>query len=563
MRRTIRSAPARLLATVLVTTASTAATLLVAPPAHAAASVSGAGSTFAQIAIDEWRAGAARKLGLEVNYSGQGSSAGRRSFIEGTVDFASSDIPFEPGETVARGFTYLPLVAGGTALMYNIKDTTGTPVRNLRLSGETVAKIFFGRITRWSAAEIAADNPQLAGKLPSTEVKPVVRSGGSGTTAVFTGYLGAVAPKLWDEFAADPRWRDSIRAGARFTSTFPPGVPGVQYSNGSDGIANFVATQTPGADGSIGYAEAGYAVQRGLPTTSVRNQAGKYVQPGARNQAIALTQATRNLDGTQNLDKVYFYDDPETYPISSYNYMIAPTTGFDPAKGETLGKFIIYAITEGQSKAEPLGYSPLPPNLVQQGLDAVKSIPGAPTPPPLGDWGRYYEQLKVDEPAPEPTAGATGAATGAGATTAAGTAAAAATGSSAAGAAGKAATGSAGAGTTAASAATVAAAKAAAASPAASAAAKKAAAAVARAGGGVVAVDPVTGEVVEGDAASNGGQLALANLVTERRQLSTRDVDVRPSDAAPLFLAGLAIALVVLAPALLAAPAGALLDRRR
>ncbi|MGH3369489.1 MAG: phosphate ABC transporter substrate-binding protein PstS, partial [Nocardioidaceae bacterium] len=335
----------------------TLATTMTAPAAHAAAAISGAGSTFAQIAIDEWRAGAARKLGLEVNYSGQGSSAGRRAFIEGTVDFASSDIPFEPGETVTRAFTYLPLVAGGTALMYNLKDTTGTQIRNLQLSGPTIAKIYFGLVSKWNAPDIAADNPQLAGRLPSTDITPVARSGGSGTTAVFTGYLAAVAPKLWDDFVADPAYRDYIRSGARFTSSFPPGGTRTLI-NGSDGIANFVAQPGSGA-GSIGYAEAGYAVQRGLPMVSVKNQAGRFAQPGARNQAIALTQATRNPDGTQNLDRVYFYDDPESYPISSYNYMIAPTTGFDPAKGETLGRFIIYAITEGQAKAEPLGYSPL------------------------------------------------------------------------------------------------------------------------------------------------------------------------------------------------------------
>ena len=48
-----------------------------------------------------------------------------------------------------------------------------------------------------------------------------------------------------------------------------------------------------------------------------------------------------------------------------------------------LGKWIIYIACAGQQEAAPLGYSPLPPNLVQAVFAAVKRIPGAPTTPPL------------------------------------------------------------------------------------------------------------------------------------------------------------------------------------
>jgi len=358
------------------------------PSADAASAVTGAGSTFAQIAIDQWRADAARKYGIEVNYSGQGSSSGRRQFIEGTVDWASSDIPFEPDELgFSRKFAYMPLVAGGTALMYNLTDPGGARITNLQLSGPTIAKIFTGEIRRWNDPAIQADNPSIKGRLPAQDIRPVVRSGGSGTTAVFTGYFAALAPSVWNSFAS--------KYGLQydFTSTFPD-VPGFIKQSGSDGIANFVANPNAGK-GSIGYAEAGYALQRGLTMASVKNEAGSFTQPTPRNVAIALTQATRNPDGTQNLDDVYFHTDPSTYPISSYNYAIVETNGGDPAVGEALGRFLIHSITEGQAKAAPLGYSPLPPNLVQQGLDVIKSIPGAPTPPPLGDWGKYYLQLEV------------------------------------------------------------------------------------------------------------------------------------------------------------------------
>src|SRR5262249_26016203 len=75
-----------------------------------------------------------------------------------------------------------------------------------------------------------------------------------------------------------------------------------------------------------------------------------------------------------------------TYPISSYSYMIVPTTTASPFstdQGDTLGRFILYFLCAGQQKAKQLGYSPLPKNLVQYAFDAEKLIPGAPAPPPI------------------------------------------------------------------------------------------------------------------------------------------------------------------------------------
>jgi phosphate transport system substrate-binding protein len=355
--------------------------------AFAGSPISGAGSTFAQIAIEQWQKDAANQLGLTVDYQPNGSSTGRQFFSSGLVDFASSDIPFEANESPGpRGYTYLPLVAGGTALMFNLRDTADRPIRDLKLDGPTIAKIFFREIQYWDDAAILEQNPTLATRIVAgSEIRPVARSGGSGTTAVFTGYLANVAPDSWSRFA------DTYDIPGSFTSNFPS-VSGVILQQGSDGIANFVASPNQGR-GSIGYAEAAFAIQAGLPVVAVKNAAGNHTYPTAYNVAVALFAATRNGDGTQNLDGVYFNNRPPVYPISSYNYLIVPTDGLDPSKGETLGAFIVYSVTAGQAKAADLGYSPLPPNLVEQSLQQVTRIVGAAAPPPLGDWGRYYEAL--------------------------------------------------------------------------------------------------------------------------------------------------------------------------
>jgi phosphate transport system substrate-binding protein len=132
--------------------------------------------------------------------------------------------------------------------------------------------------------------------------------------------------------------------------------------------------------------EYGYAKQRGFPVASVLNKAGYFTQPTALDVAVALLQARINPDRTQILTGVYANPDPRTYPVSSYSYMIVPTTTATPFttdEGSTLGRFILYFLCVGQTKAAQLGYSPLPKNLVQAGFDAEKLIPGAPAPPPI------------------------------------------------------------------------------------------------------------------------------------------------------------------------------------
>ena len=155
---------------------------------HAEAPVDGAGSTWSQIAVDQWRADVARQ-GLVVNYQGVGSTAGRVAYYQAQVDFAVSEIPFQSAQydrqgnlladetqlAASRPYAYLPVVAGGTAFMYNLK-ANGQRITDLRLSPETAAKIFTGQITMWNDPLVVADNPQRV--MPATRIKPVVRSDG-------------------------------------------------------------------------------------------------------------------------------------------------------------------------------------------------------------------------------------------------------------------------------------------------------------------------------------------------------------------------------------------------
>jgi phosphate ABC transporter phosphate-binding protein len=345
--------------------------------------ISGEGSSWAANFIDAVRVNV-RQFGITVDYNPSGSSAGRKNFLNGTVDFAASDIPFQfepedgsaPENPAPGSYAYMPVVAGGTALMYNLQ-INGQRVTNLRLSGENVAKIFTGVITQWNDPAIRADNPGLV--LPARPVVPVVRSDGSGSTAQFTKWMIAQHKPIWDAYCQ----RAKGGRGCGETSFYPT-IPGMISQSGDVGVAGYVSQGF--AEGAIGYVNYSYALGVQFPVAKVLNKAGFYTEPTPENVAVSLLKARINNDAsnpavylTQQLDGVYNDTDPRNYPLSSYSYFILPTRvagQFNEAKGRTLGAFAYYAMCQAQQQSASLGYSPMPINLVEASFEQIRKIPG-------------------------------------------------------------------------------------------------------------------------------------------------------------------------------------------
>jgi phosphate ABC transporter phosphate-binding protein len=370
-----------------VLAAATALALVLAGqlPAAAAAYVpiNGAGSTWSENAIRQW-ASNVEQYGMRINYDGTGSTNGRNQFASGLTDFGVSEIPYgkdDGAATEARPkfpFAYMPIVAGGTAFMYNLKIGANR-VTNLRLSGDTLAKIFTNVITVWNDPAIKADNPGLA--LPARKIVPVVRSDGSGTTAQFTTWMSNRYPAIWNAYCA----KAGRKTPCGITSLYPV-IPGsaTTAQSGSQSVAGYVAQD--GSQGAITYVEYSYALYAHFPVAKIRNASDYYIEPTAQSVAVALLAAKINTNKsspdylTQDLRGVYVNQDKRTYPLSSYSYLLIPVdqenTRFKAAKGKTLGDFSYYFLCEGQQQADKLGYSPLPINLVQAGLDQVRRIPG-------------------------------------------------------------------------------------------------------------------------------------------------------------------------------------------
>ncbi|TPW12109.1 MAG: phosphate ABC transporter substrate-binding protein, partial [Acidimicrobiaceae bacterium] len=345
--------------------------------------ISGEGSSWAGNAIDAMRVNV-QQFGITVDYNPSGSTAGRKNFLNGTVDFAASDIPFQfspedgsaPENPAPGSYAYMPVTAGGTAFMYNLK-INGQRVTNLRLSGENAAKIFTGAITTWNDPLLQADNPGLT--MPARTIVPVVRSDGSGSSAQFTGWMINRHPGIWNDYCDR-----SGRAPACGQTSFYPTIPGMISQSGDLGIAGYVSQGF--AEGAIGYVNYSYALGTQFPVAKVLNAAGYYTEPTPQNVAVSLLQARINTDEsnpavylTQQLEGVYADTDPRNYQLSSYSYLILPTRlggQFNEDKGETLGAFSYYAMCQAQQQSASLGYSPMPVNLVEAGFEQIRKIPG-------------------------------------------------------------------------------------------------------------------------------------------------------------------------------------------
>lgn len=356
-----------------------------APPAEAQASyqrISGEGSSWAAGFMDAMRVNV-KQFGITVDYNPSGSTSGRKNFLNGTVDFSASDIPFQfrpedgsaPENPAAGSYAYMPITAGGTSFIYNLK-INGQRVTNLRLSGENVTKIFTGIITNWNDPAIAADNPGLT--MPDKKVVPVVRSEGSGSTAQFSLWMIKQHAGLWNDYCAR-----SGRAPKCGETSFYPTIPGMIAQSGDLGVTGYV---TQGfAEGAIGYVNYSYAIGAQFPVVKVLNNAGYYTEPTPENVAVSLLKAGINTAPgdnylTQNLDGVYTDADPRNYQLSSYSYLVLPIKvqgQFNEAKGRTLAAFSYYAMCQGQQQSASLGYSPMPINLVNASFDQIRKIPGA------------------------------------------------------------------------------------------------------------------------------------------------------------------------------------------
>ena len=314
--------------------------------------LTGAGATFPYPIYSKWISDYLAKTGVKINYQQIGSGGGIRQLQEGTIDFGGSDAPMTDEEMAkAKGgpILHIPSVLGAVVLTYNVPNVA----QPLNLTGDVIADIFLGKITKWNDSRLGALNPGVT--LPASDILVVHRSEGSGTTYIFSDYLTAVSP-AW---AAGPGKGKELK--------WPVGLGG----RGNDGVAGQVK-QTPG---TIGYVELAYANQNRLAVAKVKNAAGQFVAPTIESITAAAAGAAEKLPPTTDY-RVSIVNAPgaTAYPISSFTWLLVYQRQTDAAKGKKLVDFLKWALTEGEASAAALDYAPLPQAVGTQLMERLNTI---------------------------------------------------------------------------------------------------------------------------------------------------------------------------------------------
>jgi phosphate transport system substrate-binding protein len=309
--------------------------------------INGAGATFPAPVYQKWFDEYAKvDPSVRINYQAIGSGAGVQQIIAETVDFGASDDPVNDTTlaTAPRALWHFPTVAGAVVISYNLP---GNP--SIKLDGPTLAQIYLGTITKWNDPAIAGQNPGTT--LPDKDILVVYRTDGSGTTAIFTGYLSLVSPD----------WKAKVGKGK--SVKWPTGLGG----KGNPGVTGQVK-QSPGA---IGYIELAYAKENNLPVADLKNAAGNYVTPSIDSVTAALSTAKVPDDFRFSMLNA---PGDQAYPISSATWLLVYQQQKDADKGAKLVQFLKWAYTSGEKLAPSLDYAPLPDSLVQRALARVDEI---------------------------------------------------------------------------------------------------------------------------------------------------------------------------------------------
>jgi len=311
---------------------------------NAQTQLNGAGATFPTVIYSKWFDEYKNATGILMNYQAIGSGGGIKQIIEGTVDFGASDSPMtdqqlnQAKSKQGTDILHIPMVMGAVVVSYNLQGVG----KGLNLDGETLAKIYSGKIRMWNDPSIKGLNPKL--NLPNKAILVAHRSDGSGTTFIFTDYLAKVSQD-WGK-----------RVGKGTSVNWPVGLGG----KGNDGVAGLVKQM----QGSIGYVELAYAIKNNIPYANMKNKAGNFVEATFSSVSAAAEETSKNMPGDL---RVSITDAPgkDSYPLSGFTWLLVYKNMRNETKAKALVNFLKWAMGKGQSFASGLYYAPLSKGVIK------------------------------------------------------------------------------------------------------------------------------------------------------------------------------------------------------
>lgn len=321
---------------------------------NGATTLSGAGSTFVAPMMSVWTKQYATSDNVQVAYQSIGSGGGVAQIQAGTVDFGDSDA-FMTDSDIAKAkgpIVQVPLVQAPVVPAYNLPGIkTG-----LNFDGETLGKLFAGKITTWNDPAIAKLNPGV--NLPSLPVAIAHRSDGSGTTYIWTDFLTKESPT----------WVTALGGATTSvgkTVAWPTGIGG----KGNEGVSGAI-NQT---QGGLGYVELAYALEQNITYGYVKNKAGNFVKPCLQTSANA-TKGITSYPPDLRVDIVDQSTQPDAYPVTGLTWALLYQNQTDPSKAAALVDFFSWVLTTGQDLAPSVNYTPLGSDLQTLCVGQLKKL---------------------------------------------------------------------------------------------------------------------------------------------------------------------------------------------
>jgi phosphate transport system substrate-binding protein len=323
----------------------------------AAGTLTGIGSSAQQAAMTAWQNGFQQaNPEATVQYSPDGSGAGREAFVAGGADFAGSDAYLDDEEYEAskevcgpEGAFHVPAYISPIAVAFNLPG-----VETVNMDGETIAQVFTGEISTWNDPAIADQNPDA--DLPDTPITVVHRNDESGTTENFQEYLAAAAPEVWTEEVSG-NW---------------PSQWAAENNKGTSGVVE----TTTSTEGAITYADASAVGDLGTVAVGVGEDYVQYSSDAAARavEASAPVEGRAEYDMAMDLER----DTTESgaYPIVLVSYEIFCPQYDSQETADLVKAFGEYVVSEEgqQAAADAAGSAPMSETLRTRAQEAIDTI---------------------------------------------------------------------------------------------------------------------------------------------------------------------------------------------
>lgn len=288
-----------------------------------------------------------------------GSGKGISDTIAGTVNVGGSDAYLSNSEFAANpGLMNVPIAVSSQAVNYNLPGIT-----NLKLTGNVLAEIYQGKITKWNDSAITALNPGV--NLPDKTIVPVRRVDSSGDTFIFTSFLSAT----------NATWSSGPAFGTTVTW---PAVSSEVTASGNPGMVQ-TCHATPGCIAYIGISAESSALSAGLGEAELQNKAGNYVQPNQTTVESAVNAGATSLPS--NLAAPLIYEPgAQSYPIVNFEYIIVKSSQPSSNLAMAIRTFLAFSISPTGGSAPAFlaknQFVALPQSVVPLSESAIAKISG-------------------------------------------------------------------------------------------------------------------------------------------------------------------------------------------